>query len=73
MEDVKESVKKLFGEEYISLSMLDKPVSVPKEKCKHLSPLLDCNIGGSAHLGCMDGNFHAHCKLRLLHEKKSKS
>lgn len=105
MEDVRKSVAKLFGEDYISLDsldnvkseekgefsplnildspvetettinlgILDRPVHVPKQKCPHLSPLINCNVGGFAHLGCMDEAFHAHCKFRAAHEKRERS
>ncbi len=83
MEDARKSVERLFGEaedgvisldildkvadNYISLDMLDKPMK--KEKCRHLSPLMNCNVGGSGHAGCADENFHSHCKLRMLADK----
>ena len=57
----------------INLSVLDKPVAVKKEKCLHLSPLFNCNVGGFGHLGCMDPVFHNHCKFKLLYEKKFRS
>lgn len=86
MEDVRRDVASLFADnnyisldildkmpdEHISLNILDKPVSLPKKKCHLLSPTMECNVGGFAHLGCMDESFHSHCKFKLLHEKWSK-
>ena len=61
-------------EEHISLNILDKPIRTekPREKCYLLSPTMECNVGGFAHLGCMDESFHSHCKFKLLHEKWSR-
>ncbi len=86
MEDLRKSVEKLFGEagddvisldildkvaeDYISLEMLDKPLK--KEKCTHLSPLMNCNVGGFAHAGCMGESFHSHCSLKALANRRTR-
>jgi hypothetical protein len=77
MEDIRKQVAALFGttptseEEYISLGMLDAPAK--KSRCPYLSLIvIECNIGGYAHVGCTDPNFHSHCIFRLAHEKKDK-
>ncbi len=84
MEDVRKSVEKMFGndevisldvldnvqEDYVSLSILDRPPR--NEKCRHLSPLMNCNVGGSGHAGCADENFHSHCGLKALANRRTK-
>lgn len=83
MDDVRRAVATLFGEDYVSLDILDEPgteeniVSLAildkplrREKCKHLSPGMNCNVGGFSHAGCLDESFHSHCKFKLLYEKK---
>lgn len=80
-EKIRRDVAALFGEDYISLDsldnvnpgILDRPVHVSRQKCPHLSPLINCNVGGFAHMGCTDPNFHEHCKFRAAHEKRERS
>ena len=58
---------KTKDERYISLDILDKKLR--KEKCEHLSPVMDCFAGGFGHIRCFDQDFHENCSFKLNHKK----
>lgn len=55
------------NDNYISLDILDKKPR--KEKCEHLSPVMECFAGGFGHIRCFDQDFHENCRFKLNHKK----
>ncbi|MBI2075938.1 MAG: hypothetical protein HYT72_01680 [Candidatus Aenigmarchaeota archaeon] len=59
--------QKSRSESYIFLAIPGKKPG--KEKCEHLSPVLECFAGGFGHIRCFEPAFHENCRFKLNHRK----
>lgn len=49
--------------DYISLELLD-DTKKEEKTCEHLSPTIECNVGGFGELRCTDPEFHGKCPYK---------
>ncbi|MBS3054677.1 MAG: hypothetical protein J4431_04020 [Candidatus Aenigmarchaeota archaeon] len=42
-------------------------MKILQNRCEHLSPGVECNVGGFGSLQCLDGPFHRQCPFKQRH------
>jgi hypothetical protein len=42
-------------------------LNVIQNKCEHLSPMIECNVGGNGTVHCLKEDFHTFCPYKVRH------